>query len=152
MPRIIGVSVSKVVTEPDYRIVVTPETGDPFSLLTANGDDFEVREINPDKNTAALRLGNTDLGMGTLALNGALSDAAVSIYKEYPDTSTLLVAGYFDSLRVGPRWVDAAVVPGSAGLSYSPRITFNTTLFPYLPPPGTVIRWGNEDYVVEGHG
>ncbi len=149
--RTIGSSLENTITEPSYRLEISP-SGSDFTLETDAGDDFIVSAINPDRNTASIKLGNTDLGMGTKALNGSLTDASIDIYKEYTDTSVLLVSGYFDELQISERWVDVNVVPHSSGLTFSPRIKFNDFLFSYLPADGTVIRWGNEEFTVENNG
>lgn len=147
-------------TSPGYLVLLTDGTttyrfssrGEvTYDSVVWNGVNLKISNLHPDANSATVTIGNTDLSMSAIILAG-LDDwsCKIYLYDQPRDYAILLVDGAVDSAEIdGEVSGTLGIAPSTASYRNSPRVRFSSALFQALPRPGTVVRWGNNEFIVE---
>lgn len=158
LPQEIYNEIQKTITSPVYLVSISDDTNPMYyssgPAIAYDGDtyiahDVQVINIRPDKNTATVKIGNTDLGIGAIILGAGIAGREIKIYQHYNGSTVLLVNGIGSDATVSGRWGEIKVVDNSVSFSRAPRVRFSDENFSHLPTAGTVIRWGNEEFTIE---
>jgi hypothetical protein len=113
---------------------------------------------NSGLQTARLTLGNTDQAFSALALNEGVADLSVVVYA-YDRSATAagdpvkIFDGVGGRLSADDNSVQIELSTQRARALKSPRHRVTRGAgYSLLPAPGTVVRWGNERYVLTRRG
>ncbi len=121
--------------------------------------DFELEglQFRPDADPkASLKVQNLDDTVGALFLTEPMADATIDVYQFTPNALTAgdavyLVKMVFDKVTIGLDSLAAQLAAFSSVYQFSPRRRVDAyNGFKFALPPGTVLAWGNEQFVLKG--
>ena len=157
--------VAKTITTPHTLVKInytTPlyycSSGDlTWNSISWSGQDIKVSNLNPDKGTGTLTIGDVSGVFGALILQYGIADKDITIYRLYGSTpwpsgdEELL----FDGVGGGVSWdpgksVTIGLQPAANRMMFAPRIVIDSSLgLNHLPVEGQAITWEGETYILE---
>jgi len=121
------------------------------------GQDITVTNLDPDKGTGSLVIGDVSGVFGAMFLQYGIADIVIDIWRLYGETPW--AAGdeeyLFSGVGGGATWapkksVRISLAPAANRVMFTPRLVIEKSLgFNHLPLEGQLITWEGETYVLE---
>lgn len=121
------------------------------------GQDITLSNLNPDKGTGTLIIGDVSGVFGALVLQYGIADVPITIWRLYgagpwaTGDEELLFAGVGGGVDWRPKKsVKIDLQPAANRMMFSPRIVIAASLgLNHLPVEGQAITWEGETYILE---
>ena len=164
----LAATLAQPITQPQYLIEVlfqsltlrystrgTVEWNSQSWLGEAGAEVANITKNKDGSQTARITLPNQSLAISAIVLNEAIADQPVRIWKAYGEGTitsayvTQVFEGVIDSAPAIGERVELNLISENVFNQFSPRLRCGPPLMNYIPPTGTIIKWGGDIYELE---